>query len=76
MRKLTLDVETLAVESFATDAAAAARGTIAAHGYEATPLCIQTLPVNDCFTQNTFQNCWREQLFREWRSDEEAQARP
>ena len=46
MRKLTLDLDALAVESFATDAAAAARGTIAAR--EATPTC--NLTNLDCQT--------------------------
>ena len=55
MRKLRLDLDALAVESFATDAAAAARGTIAAHGYEATPLCNVTNL--DCYTRLTCLTC-------------------
>ena len=31
MRKLTLDLDSLAVDSFATDASPPARGTVAAH---------------------------------------------
>ena len=57
MRKLRLDLDALAVESFATDAAEAKRGTVAAHALNATPLCVQTLPVTACFTENTFRNC-------------------
>ncbi|HEX8244166.1 MAG TPA: hypothetical protein VF541_11735 [Longimicrobium sp.] len=55
MNKLRLAVDTLAVESFPVDAAGAVRGTFGA--YEATPLCVRTLPVTDCFTQDTFRNC-------------------
>ena len=55
MKKLKLAVDTLAVESFPTDTAAASHATVAA--YEATPLCVRTLPVTECLTENTFRNC-------------------
>jgi len=52
MRPLKLDLARLAVESFATAAREPAE-----QGWAATPLCVQTLPVNECVTQDTFRNC-------------------
>ena len=41
MKKLQLDLDTLAVESFSTDGGEAPRGTVAAHEYTNTaPTCV------------------------------------
>ena len=53
MRKLRLEPDRLTVDSYALAADAPA----AACGHAATPLCVNTLPVNECLTQDTFRNC-------------------
>jgi len=62
MKKLTLNVELLAVESFHTAAKPSApRGTVAARDLLNTPWCVTTpcptLPVGGCDTQSTLPNC-------------------
>lgn len=52
MKKLKLQVETLAVVSFPTAAAQEARGTVAAHAteeYVITPRCQVTSGVDSCW---------------------------
>jgi hypothetical protein len=53
MRKLRLDPDLLAVDSFDVSASASA----APNDFAATPLCLNTLPVDECLTRDTFQNC-------------------
>jgi len=50
MKKLTLDLESIAVETFEAqpEGDARAAGTVRAHDAEPTPL-IKTLPPSDCF---------------------------
>ncbi|HSU12564.1 hypothetical protein [Longimicrobium sp.] len=55
MRPMKLDLARLAVESFAT--APGSPAAVTAHELAATPLCVNTLPVNECLTQDTFRNC-------------------
>jgi hypothetical protein len=52
MRKLTLDPERLAVESFAVAGMEAARGTVAARELGATPAC--PITQSDCQTNLIF----------------------
>jgi hypothetical protein len=52
MRKLKLDPESIAVESFPTLAAHSGRGTVAAHDVAATPTC--PLTQTDCQTNVVF----------------------
>ena len=60
MRKLTLDLDALAVDSFTTaPSASVTRGTVAAREHAATPLCVPDTwfcGTRTC-TGNTFQNC-------------------
>lgn len=48
MKKLTLNVETLSVETFETDTAAKERGTVHAHEVE-TPKCVVTGGIDSCW---------------------------
>lgn len=49
MRKLTLDLESIAVETFETHGNdAGTPGTVRAHDAEPTPV-VKTLPLSDCF---------------------------
>jgi hypothetical protein len=61
MRKLTLEVERLAVESFETDAAVAVHGTVRAHYGTTDPLACETKQGPACGTDQTCdvscQNC-------------------
>lgn len=62
MKKLAMDVDTLAVESFPTAAEPSApRGTVGARELLNTPWCVTTpcptLPVGGCDTQSTLPNC-------------------